>query len=85
MISKLITEIKKKNAPVVVGLDPQLAFLPKFLLDKAVKEKGETLDAVADAIFEYNKGNSMRRCPTVTVSQDLQKLYEGINTILDNK
>lgn len=56
MISKLIAEIKKKNAPVVVGLDPQMAFLPKFLLDKAIKEKGETLDAAADAIFEYNKG-----------------------------
>jgi orotidine-5'-phosphate decarboxylase len=56
MISKLITEIKKKNAPVVVGLDPQLAFLPKFLLDKAIADKGESLEAIADAIFEYNKG-----------------------------
>ena len=55
MISKLITEIKKKNAPVVVGLDPQLSFLPKFLLDKAVAERGESLEAVSDAIYEYNK------------------------------
>ena len=38
-----------------------------------------------DVIFEYNKGNHMRRCPTVTVSKDLQKLYDGINCILDNK
>ena len=29
MISKLIGEIQKKNAPIVVGLDPQLGFLPK--------------------------------------------------------
>ena len=56
MIKKLITEIKKKNAPVVVGLDPQMSFLPKFLLDAAIKEKGESLDAAADAVFEYNKG-----------------------------
>ena len=34
MIQKLITEIKKKQAPVVVGLDPQLSFLPEFLLKK---------------------------------------------------
>ena len=38
-----------------------------------------------DVIFEYNKGNSMRRCPSITVSKDLQKLYDGINNILDNK
>jgi len=38
-----------------------------------------------DVIFEYNKGNYMRRCPSVTVSKDLQKLYDGINTILDSK
>ena len=56
MIKKLITEIKKKKAPVVVGLDPQMSFLPKFLLDAAIKEKGESLDAAADAVFEYNKG-----------------------------
>lgn len=38
-----------------------------------------------DTIFEYNKGNHMRRCPTVVASKDLQKLYDGINNILDNK
>ena len=38
-----------------------------------------------DVIFEYNKGNYMRRCPSITISKDLQKLYNGINTILDNK
>lgn len=38
-----------------------------------------------DVIFEYNKGNSMRRCPSVTASEDLQMLYDGINYILDNK
>ena len=56
MIKRLTEEIKKKNAPVVVGLDPQLSFLPKFLLDAAIKEKGESLEAAADAVFEYNKG-----------------------------
>lgn len=38
-----------------------------------------------DVIFEYNKGNLMRRCPSVTYSKDIQKLYDGINIILDNK
>ena len=36
-------------------------------------------------ISDYNNGNHMRRCPTYTISKDLQKLYDGINRILDNK
>ena len=38
-----------------------------------------------DVIFEYNKGNHMRRCPSVADSNDIQTLYDGINIILDNK
>jgi hypothetical protein len=38
-----------------------------------------------NVIFEYNKGNRMRRCPSVAASKDLQMLYDGINNILDNK
>lgn len=38
-----------------------------------------------DVIYEYNSGNRMRRCPSYTASKDLQKLYDGINRILDNK
>ena len=29
MINKLVSEIKKKNAPIVVGLDPMLNYVPK--------------------------------------------------------
>ena len=56
MISKLIKGIKEKNAPIVVGLDPQLGFLPEDILTRAYDEKGRTLEAVADAVFEFNKG-----------------------------
>lgn len=38
-----------------------------------------------NVIFDYNNGNHMRRCPSATISKDLQKLYDGINNILDNK
>ena len=55
MIEKLVERIKKLEAPIVVGLDPTRNFVPGFLLDKAVNEKGETLEAAADAIFEFNK------------------------------
>ena len=55
MIAKLIDEIKRKDAPIVVGLDPQLSFIPKKILDKEISEKGETLDAAASSILEFNK------------------------------
>ena len=55
MLEKLVERIKKLEAPIVVGLDPTLNFVPKFILDKATNEKGETLEAAADAIFEFNK------------------------------
>lgn len=55
MIEKLVERIKKLEAPIVVGLDPTLNSVPGFLLDKAINEKGETLEAAADAIFEFNK------------------------------
>ena len=51
-------------------------------LDKTLIKPIQELNAV---IFDYNKGNLMRRCPSVTTSKDLQQLYDGINKILDNK
>lgn len=55
MIERLIERIKKVEAPIVVGLDPMLDYLPKFLLEREMKEKGESLEAAADAIFAFNK------------------------------
>ena len=56
MINKLNAKMKQMNAPVVVGLDPMLSYIPEHILNKAIKEYGETLEAAAEAIFEYNKG-----------------------------
>ena len=56
MINRLVEEIKKKEAPIVVGLDPTLKLIPKFLMDKAISEYGESLQAASAAIWEYNKG-----------------------------
>lgn len=56
MIDKLVANIKKTNAPIVVGLDPMLGYVPSQILDRAIKEQGETLEAAGTAIWEYNKG-----------------------------
>lgn len=56
MIKALIDEIKKKEAPIVVGLDPMLSFIPEQILNKAYKDHGESLEGISQAIIEYNKG-----------------------------
>jgi orotidine-5'-phosphate decarboxylase len=55
MINKLVNEIKKKNAPVVVGLDPTMAHIPDCVKAAAFKEYGETLEGAAEAIWQFNK------------------------------
>lgn len=56
MIDQLIANIKKTNAPIVVGLDPMMKFVPEHIKKKAFEEYGETLEGAAEAIWQYNKG-----------------------------
>ena len=55
MINKLISNIRKTNAPIVVGLDPMLNYIPEHIQKKAFAEFGETLEGAAEAIWQYNK------------------------------
>lgn len=43
------------------------------------------IEELNDVISDYNSGNRMRRCPSYTYSKELQKLYDGLNRILDEK
>ncbi|MBQ0043212.1 MAG: orotidine-5'-phosphate decarboxylase [Lachnospiraceae bacterium] len=56
MVNKLIEKIRKTNAPIVVGLDPMMDYVPSFIKEKAFKEYGETLEGAAEAFWQYNKG-----------------------------
>lgn len=56
MIDQLILKIKEKEAPIVVGLDPMLSYVPEYILTEAIHEYGETLEAAAEAIWQFNKG-----------------------------
>lgn len=55
MIQKLIRNIQKTQAPIVVGLDPMLSYIPEHVKEKAFAEFGETLEGAAEAIWQYNK------------------------------
>lgn len=55
MIQKLADKIKKTHAPICVGLDPMLSYIPDHILNKAFAEFGETLEGAAEAVWQYNK------------------------------
>ena len=56
MINQLVSKIQKTGAPIVVGLDPMMKFVPEHIQKKAFSEYGETLEGAAEAIWQYNKG-----------------------------
>ena len=55
MINKLISKIQQTQAPIVVGLDPTMKFVPEHIQHKAFSEYGETMKGAAEAIWQYNK------------------------------
>ena len=55
MINKLVQKIQQTNAPIVVGLDPMMNYIPEHIQKKAFAEYGETLEGAAEAIWQYNK------------------------------
>ena len=54
MINELVSKIKKLEAPIVVGLDPMLSYVPEQVKEKAFQEFGETLKGAGEAIYAYN-------------------------------
>lgn len=56
MINELVKKIKQLDAPIVVGLDPMLDYVPDQIKKKAFDEFGETLKGAGEAVWQYNKG-----------------------------
>ena len=55
MINKLVAKIQKTHAPIVVGLDPMLNYIPEHIQKRAFDQFGETLEGAAEAVWQYNK------------------------------
>jgi len=55
VIDKLIDRIRVLSNPTVVGLDPQLDFIPAKLKEEAFAAHGATPKAVAEAFLVFNK------------------------------
>ena len=84
MIQKLIGEIRKKDAPVVVGLDPNLSFIPKHLLKQARSLADDSFlpyadrDSIvaAEAVWLFNKAIVDAVCDIVPAVKPQIAMYE---------
>lgn len=76
MIHVLVERIKKLEAPIVVGLDPMWQYVPGFIQKEAVREHGETLEAAAEAIWQFNKGIVDAVCDIVPAVKPQIAMYE---------
>jgi orotidine-5'-phosphate decarboxylase len=55
MISQLIQKIEKTGAPIVVGLDPKLDYIPDSIKSRCYEEFGQTPEGAAEAFWQFNK------------------------------
>ena len=76
MIQKLIDKIKITGAPIVVGLDPMLSYIPPFILEQSFRELGQTLEGAAQAVWEFNKGLVDSFCDLVPAVKPQIAMYE---------
>lgn len=76
MINRLIEKIRKTGAPIVVGLDPMLGYIPEAILAKAFSEFGETLEGAAEAIWQFNKEIIDNTCDLIPAVKPQIAMYE---------
>lgn len=83
MIQRLIDEIQKKNAPVVVGLDPNLKFIPEHLIEAARQshdeftyEDEDALATAAEAVWLFNRKIIDAVCDLVPAVKPQIAMYE---------
>ena len=87
MIQKLIEKIQKTNAPICVGLDPMLSYIPSHILERAIEEQGESLKGAAEAIWQYNKEIIDHRYDLIPAVKPQAAMYEqfGIEGLIAYK
>ena len=75
---RLQEKIDALKNPTVVGLDPAIESIPPQLLEKHIKEKGETLEAAAAAVLEFNTGLIDALCDIVPAVKPQLAYYEAL-------
>ena len=76
MIQKLISRIIETKAPIVVGLDPMLSYIPGHIKDAAFEAYGETLAGAGEAVWQFNRQIVDAVCDLVPAVKPQIAMYE---------
>lgn len=76
MIDQLVKAIQKTKAPICVGLDPQMSFIPDTVKVHAFEKYGETLEGAAEAIWQFNKAIVDATCDLIPSVKPQIAMYE---------
>jgi len=74
--ARLQEKIDKLKNPTVVGLDPDLSYIPAEILERNYKENGETLEAASLAVYEFNTGLIDALCDIVPAVKPQSAYFE---------
>lgn len=74
---RLIVSIKEKQNPTVLGLDPQLKFIPEFIQKEAFDRYGANPEGVAQAFLTFNKGLVDALCDIIPAVKPQAAFYEA--------
>ena len=75
---RLQEKIDKMRNPTVVGLDPALGHIPPQIMEKHIAAMGETLEAAAAAVIEFNTGLIDALCDIVPAVKPQSAYYEAL-------
>ena len=74
--NRLLDKIVEMKNPTVAGLDPKLAYVPQYIRDKYTQQYGPTLEAAAEALYEFNTGLIDALCDIVPAVKPQMAYYE---------
>ena len=75
-MKRLIEKIVETKAPIVVGLDSLLDYIPQHIKEQAMAENENLFDAAAQAIITYNKAIIDAICDIVPAIKPQAAYYE---------
>ena len=75
-MKRLIEKIAQMQNPSVVGLDSLLDYIPQHIKDEKFATYGDTFDAAAQSILEYNKAIIEQICDIVPAVKPQAAYYE---------
>ena len=74
--NRLIDKIIELKNPTVAGLDPKLEYVPQYIREKYYEQYGKTLEAAAEALYEYNTDLIDALCDIVPAVKPQMAYYE---------